>query len=143
MAARASKRASEAKKKLIAGIVLKLFSRDLKITDKEKRLLILEISEDKQEVAKLYFNSNCPVQPYQMLFNNEGREYLDRKSYLDCSEIYEDNYHTILNNIINNPSCIIGSMSKIDLDNAKKQISIAVTIPKTVKEKYGIPDETS
>jgi len=143
MAARASKKASDAKKKLIEGVVLKLHSEDLKIKNKTKRFLILAISEDKQHVAKLYFNSNCPTQPYQMQFNKEGRNYLYRKSYLDCSEIYDDNYHTILNNIIRNPNCIIGNMNKADLDTVKKQVSIAITISKSIKEKYGIPEETS
>lgn len=94
------------------------------------------IPED--SVAKLYFDTNCPPLPYQMLFLPDERSYLENKCYLDCSEIYEDDYSRILNQLIKTPGACIGQMNDHDLVLVKTQIKIARTIPTAVKIKYGI-----
>ncbi len=138
MAQRASQKANSAKKLLINGSILRLHSTDLKIGEKIKRFLVLATSPENQSIAKLYFDSNCPPIPYQIPFEPDNRQYIDNKCYLDCSEIYEDNYSRILNQLIKKPSACIGRMADSDLALVKTQIEIANTIPRAVKEKYGI-----
>jgi hypothetical protein len=135
---RASQRANNAKKLLISGAVLRLHSTDLKISEKTKRFFVFAVAPEKQSIAKLYFDSNCPPLPYQIQFEPDNRQYLDRKSYLDCSEIYEDNYSRILNQLISNPKAHIGQMDNSDLELVKIQLKIATTIPPSMKQEYGI-----
>lgn len=138
MSKRASQQARNANKLLISGAVLRLHSTDLKINEKPKRFLVLASLPEIQFIAKLYFDSNCPPIPYQVQFEPDGRKYLEWKSYLDCSEIYEDNYSKILNQLIKNPRAHIGKMDDSDFEIVTTQIKIAATIPLTIKQKYGI-----
>jgi hypothetical protein len=140
---RASQKSRDAQKAIVKGAVLRLYSTDLINEDKIKRFLILSVSMPHQSIAKLYFDSNCPPIPYQTPFEKDGRSYLDQKSYLDCSEIYEDNYSRILNQIIKKPSAVIGNMGSKDFFVVKTQIEIATTIPPAIKNKYNIQDRTA
>ncbi len=138
MGKRASQRAFEAQKKLISGAILRLHCTDLKIRNKTKRFLVLATSLDKKFISKLYFDSTCPPIPYQLQFGPNG--YLDKISYLDCSEIYEDDYNRIVNQLANKLQAYIGQMDMADLKIVKDQIKIASTIPESIKKKYGIVD---
>lgn len=73
-----------------------------------------------------------------MLFSPDGRDYLSRECYLDCSEIYEDDYNRILNQLIKDTGAHLGQMSDLDLELVTSQIKIAKTIPDDVKKKYGV-----
>ena len=130
-----------AKRHTKLGSVIKCLVDDTDIP-KEKRFVIIGISEDKAIAATLYFNTeerrNPRINQYQVHYNKQGRDYLDWGSYLDCSDIHEKNVKLLEEELTRNPKSHIGTMNQRDLDLACDKVANASTITPKLKKKFGL-----
>lgn len=121
------------KSKLTSGIVapgavLKCYVDD---AGKEKRMLILALSDDRVMAATFYFNSennlNVNFDPkihlLQMPFSSKNREYLTKDCYLDCARIKEKSISWLRSELHKSPKAYIGSMSSRDLELVKMTVA--------------------
>jgi len=112
---------------------------------KGKRFVVIGISIPDDQVAVLVFNTEKPfvgnpkLEPLQILFNEAGRDYLDHECYLNCAHLDLISYKGLFNDIKENPSHILGSMSGTDLNNACTTASTSVVISSKHKVKFGLP----
>lgn len=95
-----------AKRNIIVGNVILCHS---DIAGKDKRLVIIGISNDKKGVATLcfntkkYFTKNKILSSLEIYFSAKGRNYLDYDCYLNCSEIQIIPYQRIYKRLVINP----------------------------------------
>lgn len=137
------------KRSLKVGSVLKLFVNDT-TPPKEKRFIVIGLSEDKLSLASLYINSEVNTsinwsteqQALQLEFTVYGREYLNRTSYIDCSKFNYRNTKEIEQAIEARPDAIIGELSSQDLELIITTIRLATTINGKYKKRYGIFNHT-
>lgn len=133
------------KRSLKVGSVLKLFVNDT-TPPKEKRFIVIGLSEDKLSLASLYINSEINTsinwsteqQALQLEFTVNGREYLNRTSYIDCSKFNYRDTKEIEQAIEDRPDAIIGELDEQDLELIITTIRYAPTINGKHKKKYGI-----
>jgi hypothetical protein len=113
---------------------------------KIKRFVILGISSDIALVVVIFFNSEINVNKFKtdvlkklhIPLKSKSRSYLDRDSYLDCSQIHEIPYTDIESKYINNTKVYLDNMSSEDFKSAITHIKSAKTIPFKMKKKYGV-----
>jgi hypothetical protein len=137
------------KRSLKVGSVLKLFVNDT-TPPKEKRFIVIGLSEDKLSLASLYINSEINTsinwsteqQALQLVFTVNGREYLNRTSYIDCSKFNYRDTKEIEQALEDRPDAIIGELSSQDLELIITTIKLASTINGKYKKRYGIFNHT-
>jgi hypothetical protein len=133
------------KRSLKVGSVLKLYVNDT-TPPKEKRFIVIGVSQDKLSLASLYINSeintainwSAEQQALQLEFTSEGREYLDWTSYIDCSKFNYRDTKEIQQAIEARPDAIIGELNAQDLELIITTIKHAPTINGKFKKRYGI-----
>ena len=126
------------------GSVLRYFD-DNTIPPKIKRKVVVGFDADKILFAFLYINTeiNPNIFPTQSLrdlhleLDITGRDYLDHKSFLDCSQIFEDDTERVKMLMTNDVNIHKGELSKEDFDNVFKKVKSAKTIATKIKRKYG------
>ncbi len=129
------------------GQVLKMHVQDT-TPPKEKRFIVIGFSPDETLLATVYINSNinerinwsAEQQALQVEFNSDGRNYLNKKSYIDCSKLTERKTEDIGSVIDSNPEAIIGYLSEADYERIAEAIRSAPTIKGKYKKKYGLYD---
>ena len=126
---------------LIPGAVLRIHSPHT-TAPKIKRCVVIAIKDESISIALTYINTKKPSSPYlqtwQWPLACAGREYLDHDSYLDCAQLYEEDFGKIRRMMIEDMGIFIGQMSKEDFLEAKKLVASAKTIPSKIKRKYGL-----
>lgn len=129
------------------GTVLRLHVKNT-IPPKYKRFIIVGFTQDKLSLATVYINSDINIninwsqeqQALQLLFTSEGRPYLDRNSYIDCSKLMFRDTEEIYSAVHNNPDAIIGKLSEEDLKYVMNTLKYASTIKGKYKKRYGLYD---
>ena len=108
---------------------------------KIKRCVVIALNDESVSLALTYINSGKPsnpyLQPWQLYFECEGREYLDHDSYLDCAQLYEENFEVISRMIMRDFSIYLGRMSDEDFLKVRGLVELAKSIPFKLKKKYG------
>lgn len=108
---------------------------------KIKRSVVIALNDESVSLALTYINSGKPsnpyLQPWQLHLECEGREYLDRDSYLDCAQLYEENFEVISRMLLRDITVYLGRMSGEDLLKVKSLVALAKSIPFKLKKKYG------
>lgn len=74
----------------------------------------------------------------QLEFTADGKEYLDRNSFLDCSKIYELMAGSLLKKMVDDIGSDLGEMAEADLIKVFERLKNAKTIPAKIKRRYGI-----
>ena len=85
-------------------------------------------------------NWSIEQQALQVELDAIGREYLDEKSYVDCSKFIARDSSDIKEKLLNRPEAIIGNVSKPDLEMILDTLKNAPTINGKLKKRYGIYD---
>ena len=131
-----------AKRSLEIGIVLKLLVQDT-TPPKIKRLIIVGRTEDHLTIASVYINSPKDKKwpegrkSQQLLFKAENRDYLDKDSFIDCSDLKIKDNNELFGIVKNRPSAVIGKVSDEDFELIKNTIINSRTIKGKHKKKYG------
>lgn len=133
---------------VVVGTVIKLFVKD---TDppKEKRFVVVGSTEDKLLLATVYFNSEInknvnwakELVDQHLPFEKEGREYLDKNCFLDCSKLSPKEYEMIAEAVKNKPESVLGTVSEADWARIKESIINSPTIKGKYKKKFGFFDK--
>jgi hypothetical protein len=129
---------------LEVGMVLKLLVPDT-IPPKEKRFIVVGNNDDTTCYATVYINTTINKKinwareliELHVLFEAEGRVYLDWDSYVDCSKLIIRDRKFLYNAIKKRPEAIIGKLSDEDLLKIKEIIKNAPTIKGKHKKKFG------
>ena len=129
------------------GTVLRLHVKDT-TPPKYKRFIIVGFSQDKLSLATVYINSEINTninwsqeqQTLQLLFSSEGRPYLERDSYIDCSKLMFRDTEEIYSAVDENPNVVIGELSLEDLKYVMDTLKYAPTIKGKYKKRYGLFD---
>lgn len=139
-------REKSAKRNIKQGVVLRCevgWFRDK--SNRIKRFVIIGVSEESEEVGCLCINSNINedciperLRKYHHKLEEQGREYLDHNSYINCSEIYTKNYNELKNKLAAEPEVKIGEMSEEDKIDIISIVRNAITITKRDLEKFDI-----
>jgi hypothetical protein len=90
---------------------------------KPKRLIIVGFDDQKVALATVFINTeiNPNVFPTQALrdlnleFDTINRDYLDHKSYVNCSQIFEQDVESVKGLLITDPDVHIGELNSKDL----------------------------
>lgn len=113
---------------------------------KTKRLIIIGFDENKVALASVLINSEInpnkfPSEKLKQLhleLEPTGRSFLDHKSYVDCSQIFEQDTEQVKNQLTSNPNIHIGELAPEDLIKVLEKIRSAPTIPAKTKKKFGL-----
>lgn len=71
-------------------------------------------------------------------FEKEGREYLDKNCFLDCSKLTPKEYEMIADAVKNKPESVLGTVSEADWVRIKESIINSPTIKGKYKKKFGL-----
>lgn len=112
---------------------------------KEKRVIIVGESPDQSQLAIVYINSKVnkrihktrKARKQQKYFDSEDREYLDRPSYVDCTQLVMIEKTQIKKAVTKKPSRVLGWLSNPDFDILKEKILASTTIKGKYKNKFG------
>lgn len=132
------------KRKFKKGAVLKQFTK-LTTKPKLKRFVIWGTDKEGGLTGISFLNTDIhpgsfysqKLRDAQLFLKSEGRKYLKRNSYLDCSSIYEMDFEELKEKMIENPAIFLGNMSNEDFSRARKKIIAAKTIEPRLKKRYG------
>lgn len=127
-----------------AGVVVKIFLNTV-TPPKEKRVVIVGESPDKSQIAYVYINSRINKKVHQKRMaqrlhkklDPKDRDYIDRTSYVDCTQLQTMEKYKIRRAIVKSPSRVIGWMSNFDYEVIKNNILSAPTIKGKHKKKFG------
>jgi hypothetical protein len=111
-----------------------------------KRFLIVGLNKENESVGVIVFNSEInlninhaeTLRNLQLEFKADGKEYLDRNSFLDCSRIYELMASSLIEKMVDDIGADLGEMAEDDLIIVFERLKNAKTIPAKIKRKYGI-----
>lgn len=133
------------KRRLKKGAVLRT-TVDFTNPPKIKRFLIVGLNKENGNVGVIVFNSEINLNIHhaealrnlQLEFTADGKEYLDRNSFLDCSKIYELMAGSLLKKMVDDIGSDLGEMAEDDLIIVFERLKNAKTIPAKIKRRYGI-----
>lgn len=134
-------------KGIVLGMVIRAFV-NFTNPPKEKRFIVVGFHQDKLNMASVLINSEInfkvnyspELANQHLLFVSEGRTYLTKDSYIDCSEIHTIDLEEINQKINDKPEIIIGSVEKSDLDEIMKMLANSPVIKGKIKKRCGIYD---
>jgi hypothetical protein len=134
-----------AKRNLKIGSVIRVFVDDTN-PPKEKRLVLVGISYDQIFYASIFLNSEVNANIFSttalknlnIALKAEDRTYLDHDSFADCSQIQKRKVDWLLKIISNDPSKVLGELSKEDLKLLQDKIKLALTISPAIKKTFGL-----
>lgn len=127
------------------GSVLK-YHIDFKPIPKEKRLIIVGFDAEKVLFATVFINTEInpnvfpskDLQDLHISLDAVGRDYLSYSSYVDCSNIYEQDVKTVKEQLAESPDMHLGCLSEDDLNIIQSKIKTAKTISLATKKKYNL-----
>lgn len=113
---------------------------------KYKRLIIIGFDAQKVFLASVFINSEINLNIFRtqkaknqhLELDVNNRNYLDKTSFADCSQIKVEDVATIRDLIVNNPSVHIGELSSSDLADVFDKIKNSPTITPKEKRKFGL-----
>jgi len=131
--------------KIKPGAVFRMRSED---TDppKIKRFIILAINDELSSVALFYINSEInpnifqteTMQKLHLPLLTSRFTFLDRDSYLDCSQLYEWTVGSIKSNFVENLNSHLGQIMDTDLEEIRITARSAPTIEQKLKRRYNL-----
>ena len=103
---------------------------------KYKRFIVVGISFDKIALGAVYINSEInenvhytdELKALQILFESNGRDYLDHDSYIDCSKIYPKKLEQIKDVVKNDINCYLGDLSEVDFKSIRSVVYLPTAI---------------
>lgn len=127
------------------GSVLKYYV-DFTTPPKVKRLIIVGFDTEKVIFASVLINSEInpnvfqskDLQDLHIGLDSTGRDYLSHSSFVDCSNLIEQDVASIKKRLSEFPDMHIGSLSEQDLNKVKSKIKDAKTISLATKKKYNL-----
>jgi hypothetical protein len=127
------------------GNVLRLKVKETK-PPKIKRFVIVGVSLDGIMLASVFINSEMnlninwcqELQLLQIPLGQNGREYLENDSFVDCSKIYPMEVKDIEDVIKKDPRVVLGKLQNEDIELILDTIRNAATIKGKIKKKYGL-----
>lgn len=128
---------------LTVGSVFKFFLDDMN-PPKTKRLVL--VGEYYNEYYFVIINSNkntkvnysLYLQSLHLELNPEGREYLDKTSYVDCSQLRSYDKSYVFKVVFDRIRSHIGVMNENDINNVLHLLIKAETIKGKVKKRIGL-----
>lgn len=122
------------------GTVLKA---KIEIANKEKRIIIIGVNKNGDCLATVLINSelntnifNTPELINEVVeLDSDGRKYLDRASYVNCSQIVALQKSTMQKHIKDYPESIIGFVDDSDIKRIHNKISSSRIIT-NIQKKY-------
>jgi hypothetical protein len=119
---------------------------DFTTPPKVKRLIIVGFDAEKVLFASVFINSeiNPKVFPSKELqdlligLDADGRAYLTHPSFVDCSNLIEQDIASIKEQLTEFPDMHLGFLNEEDLDTVRSKIKKAKTIPLATKKKYNL-----
>lgn len=128
-------------KTITPGVVVRYFDPR---ADKEKRVIVLGLDEEKVLVCYIRINSKLNTnihktaeqQSTQYLIKKEDyKTFIDHDSYADCNSLIECRLKDLIDYIKNVPDAILGNIDRDELDVITSIVIQAPTsIPKTLKK---------
>ena len=130
---------------LKVGSVLRFFIKDTN-PPKDKRAIVVGFNNDKILFAYVLINSeiNPNMFPTSRLrdlhlpFEANGRSYLTHDSFVDCSQIKEEDAQTMRAAMTDNVGIHIGDLSETDCKKVIETLKTSFRIDPKIKKKYGI-----
>ncbi|MBS3770791.1 MAG: hypothetical protein KGY69_11095 [Bacteroidales bacterium] len=129
------------------GTVLRLYVKDI-TPPKPKRFIVVGFTDDKSELATVFINSNINEKVNWSIEHQNAqiklpkdKPFLERKSYVDCSELKQWSVMYLESKVKNNPEYIIGELEKDDLDKILNNIKYSQIIKGKYLKKYGFKDK--
>ena len=127
------------------GTVIKRFETSTN-PPKYKRSVVIGFDAENVVFAHIFINTQInpklfPTQDLKDLhieFDTAGRDYLSHSSFVDCSQIHEDNIEAVKALIASDSSACLGEVSEQDLVHILTTIKLAKTISKNKKKKFGL-----
>ena len=121
------------------GNVLRLFQ-TATIPPKVKRFVIVGVAQDVGKVAIAYINSKSfgPAKKYELPLLAEGRPYIDRDCFLDCSAIIEEEISNIIMKISAETEAHLDKFTKEDMVKAKAIIARCPKHPQKLLKRYNL-----
>jgi hypothetical protein len=130
---------------IIPGAVFSIFA-TATTPPKIKRIVILGVNNDQAVIGHLYINSNLNLQclntdelrNLQIYLEAEGREYLDRDSFLDCSHLVTMTLEDLKAAYDKDSDIYLGNLLNEELDQAREKASSADTITRKLKKMFDL-----
>ena len=134
-----------AENNLRIGSVLRYFNTDTR-PPKVKRIVVVGFNEGKILFAYVFINteinpnifSSPRMRDLHLAFEASGREYLDHDSYVDCSQIKQEDSDAIKELMTQDFSVHIGDLSGNDIEKVVEKLKNAPTIDVKTKRKFGL-----
>lgn len=113
---------------------------------KLKRSIIIGFDSQNVFLAYVFINSEINPNKFKnprarnehLELDTNNRDYLDKTSYVDCSQIQVEDASTIKDLISSNPSVHIGELSSSDLADVHHKIRNAINITPKEKRRFGL-----
>ncbi len=134
-----------AEENLKIGAVLK-YHVTFTIPPKTKRIIIVGIDNQRVALASVLINTEInpnrfpttELKNLHLELKSEDRIYLDHTSFVDCSQIFEQDIADLKKMLIEDSSVHLGELSEEDIDTVVNKIKNAKTIPIKTKKKFGL-----
>jgi hypothetical protein len=131
-------------KGLVIGTVIRAFVKFTK-PPKIKRFVVIGFHDNKVNLAALLINSevneiinyNKELKSHHLPLIANDCEYLDKDSFIDCTEIQYLELDALNNKIREKPEIIIGEMNKSDMDKVMRKVIDSPLIKGKHKNKCG------
>ena len=133
-----------AKENFRIGSVLKFFC---SVAQKEKRFVYMGDKFDGQTIALVHINSeineNCFPTPelkseHILLEKNATRPFLDRNSYVNCTQLILRTKEDIYNLIVKTPTVHLGQLTEDDYKEIKSKIRASRILKPAHKKEFGL-----
>jgi signal-transduction protein with cAMP-binding, CBS, and nucleotidyltransferase domain len=113
---------------------------------KIKRFIIVGIDKNSKQLGVIHINSEINPTIFQteelrklhILFEAKNREYLEKDSYIDCAQLYEMDFQSLKNELLEDIQIHLGTLTKEDITELRNTLKIAKTIEKKLKVKYSL-----
>lgn len=123
------------------GDVIQLYTTNAIPADYKRVIIVGECNE---QLLGVFINTNphgtanekVELAPYQPLFEQEGRPYLDYASHIDCSQPYEYYKSEFIDSLKENIDNLKGTVLNADLQTIIALIKAAPTVPPKIIKKY-------
>lgn len=126
------------------GSVIRTYS---EVAGKIKRMIVVGFDDEQVLLAAIFINSKFNQNHFRtkvlqddlLLFTkDEKRNYLDRDSFIDCSELHPLPIADIASAIASEPNIIIGDVQDRDMLQIKNKIKNSKNIKARDKKRFGL-----
>lgn len=138
-------RKESAERNVKVGSVIKAFVKNT-TPPKEKRFIIIAENDDGRFLAVVFINSNINTNvhrtnqllslQYQILCGDN--EFLERDSYIDCSDIFDYDRSQVIEWVTLNPPCKLGEVESSNLEQILQLVKSSPKISRKTLRQYGL-----